>query len=88
VKSQSYVSCHCGGVKGAHYLGQGNCSRVLLDDAHERYPIKSLEAGYYYVDGESEPITERSLKGQRGYCRHTTGHWSKPKDQDSTNSLK
>ena len=77
------MSCNCGGPAGKdHVLGEEGCFREKVLVRPRRI---SGEEDRWFVDNQT--ITGFTLRQQRGYHLHDDGHWSRPKDHESTNSL-
>lgn len=79
------IVCHCGGMEGTHFVGEGSCYRevvpapVLLEEASNDWAERWL------VEGSE--VTGYTLKQQRLYHHHRDGIWSRPKGGGSINSL-
>lgn len=72
------ITCGCGGEKGIHEVGKGNCFRELVLKSEE--PKKFGVEKKLWKLPKQKAITDFTLREQRGYCFHKEYNiWSKPK---------
>ena len=76
------MNCNCGGVDGAHSVGDVNCMREKCVK-----PRKKSCSDRWIIHGENGSITDFTLRQQRGYVQHDCGNWSRPNDCESVNSI-
>lgn len=75
------ASCWCGGLDYPHHAEDAGCLREVV-------PAPMVVGGRWLVLGdEGGPITDFTLKQQRGYSKHDCGCWSRPRGGGSDNSL-
>lgn len=77
-KIEIELKCGCGGADGIHKLGIEKCFRKLVQKNEEpkRFGVEKK----MWKLPKSSPITEFTLKQQRGYSFHEEEQrWSKPK---------
>ena len=77
--------CHCGtATKSPHQIEKFGCSRFIA--AAPIFRGKHPELGCDMWDtGDGSPITDYTLRHQRGYQKHENGIWSRW--ESSTNSI-
>ena len=76
--------CHCGTGKGSpHKTGEDGCVRVV-ETAPNQIPEK-FEDEFFSWKINGTPITDYTLRNQRGYSQQPCGCWTSW--NDSTNSL-
>lgn len=69
-------ACGCGTADRPHNTGEHGCVRLMIG-APTPAPDHPIYGRMWFVDGDPEPITDFTLRQQRGYWQHQCGCWSR-----------
>jgi len=79
-------TCNCGTATHApHETATQGCIRRVVPAPTPAGKHHNLGCEMWYIKGERRPITDHTLRHQRGYHQHENGTWTS--HGDSVNSL-